>query len=338
MPSSIQLDAYCDESYGEGSGSGWKYFGILFVPHEKRKLLLTELNNRRCLTKKAWRWQIGECTKPCNYHDKNDEEMSYKKCSKSESRARISKSWVEDLLIKTNNLRRLDLVYFTIFGLDINKLDKGNFGPQESIDEAYYNRFFRTAFYQCKYFFSEFDNIVVNTIYHDKGNQEDYVGFPMHINRLLKKTDEKITIESERIIFINSDHRRYSKEEVELKEHSQFIQFIDVILGSIVCCLNGSSDNPRKNALAMSIEPLLRKMMANPFDKDSPYYRKHSIQFFPKDEPFPSTTQMDLFGKISGQGKQGKIYYSRPILLRSLEQNPLESFEQECKYLAERGK
>ncbi len=75
-------------------------------------------------------------------------------------------SWIKDFLIERNNLGNKGLVYFNILGLNLTNMDLECFGENRSRDLTIYNRFFRTALKGgAKYFFAEYDEIVVRNIY-----------------------------------------------------------------------------------------------------------------------------------------------------------------------------
>ena len=101
----------------------------------------------------------------------------------------------------------------------------------------------------------------------------------------LNLIDDKICVVNSKIIFVDSDHRNYpTKDGIDFRCESQFIQFIDLILGSIHCCLHASATRKEKVELALIMKPLLERLVNNPKNKHSRdhYYKKQQIEFFPK--------------------------------------------------------
>jgi hypothetical protein len=311
--SEIKIDVFCDESYG--NEKGWLYIGVLFVPHEIRTKLFNELMDRRCLKYKRWSKPHETCIHPCGHHERNDTEITYKKIGNSAARDAIALSWMRDFHINFNNRMNKSLVYFKIIGVDLSKLDKTCFGPHCDREEAIYNRFFRMAIMGAKYYFSEYSSIVMDNIYHDKGNQESYQYFSWHTPKVLNLKDRKISVTNPQIQYVDSDHRKIDPSMKNLREASNFIQFIDVIMGSFVCCLTASSNKPEKVELARAAMPLLSRLLDSPKNPNSSYhyYRKQQISFFPKKTVDYRTylIQTDLDGCSSEVTSSSNQFYTR---------------------------
>jgi len=220
-------------------------------------------------------------------------------------------------------MKNLGLVYFNVLGIDLTKLNLERFGENKGRDLNIYNRFFRTLVAGgAKFFFSEYKEIVIKNIYHDKGSQEEHEYFPWYTPYKLNLNDDKIRVIGDQIIFIDSDHRNYPDSNgVDFRRESQLVQFIDLILGSIHCCLHASATRREKIELGLIIKPLLRRLMEKPKNKNSSYhyYKKQQIQFFPKrkisefSDKF--TKQLDFNGNIV---KLEKLYpdnfYTRRVI------------------------
>lgn len=139
-------------------------------------------------------------------------------------------------------------------------------------------------------------------------------------------------IENEEIVFIDSDHRVYPNEDGDFRNEAQFIQFMDLILGSIYCCLHNPTKKKEKREIGLAMKPLLLRMLNNPKNKNSEYhyYGKQQVFFFPKTKASNLNEyyqQLDLLGDWTHQKDFIRNFYTRrPILLVSEEQKTLDEF------------
>jgi len=282
----IHLALYCDERVKDhleddllgGAPAVWDYIGILLVPESRRIELLSRLLDARCLSDARRPW--GCCPTPCRFHDANNTEVHYNEIDKT-PKFRVASAWLDFLL--QNNQEDLGLVYFYILGVDRSKLDLDRFGPrsQRDRDITLYNRFFRTAVQKsAKMFFWQYGAIQIDTIFHDKGSGETHPLFPWHCIWRLDSCDEKLVFGERQIQFLDSDHRVDSGD----PDHSHFLQFIDLVLGCTVNVLHGLSRDKNKLAASRKMEPLVRRIIRSPRNKNSSYhyYGKQAIEFFPR--------------------------------------------------------
>jgi len=324
----INLEVYCDEiNPVKSDKTTWLYIGMLFIPKTKKARLLKHLLDGRCVPHNNWHLNRDMCPIQCNYHEKNDTEIHYHEIDRSNSRYRIAERWLKDFMIEKNNMGNMNLVYFNLLGLDLTKMNLDKFGPDEGRELMIYNRFFRTALRGgAKYFFAEYDRINIENIYHDKGSQEKHDYFPWHAGRKINLEDDKISISNENVIFVDSDHRR---ERSDLIGESNFIQFIDVILGSIFCCLHNPTKNVQKQNIGQAVRPLLHRLLNSPQNVNSSYHyhRRQTISFFPKyklSDEKEIYKQLNMFGDIKNVNKSyNQFYNKRPILLNEKEQRNL---------------
>jgi hypothetical protein len=264
----ITLKLFCDEIITEN----WLYFGILIIPEHIEKTFLKNLLNKRCgneKEKKIW----GTCIPSCRFHEKNDTEVHYSEIEKSKDKYFIAQRWLDFLLSDR------DYIYFKILGIDLNKLEKSFFGDRKQQNNIY-NRFFRTAILKSvKYYFYSFENIIIDTIYHDKSSalsNHDY--FPWHSIFNIGSKDKKVSFKNDAIDFIDSDHR------ISNNQYSHFIQFIDLLLGCTHNCIEHTSTNEDKEDLAFKSLPLIERLIEKPYNRHSKfkYAGRQSIEFFPK--------------------------------------------------------
>lgn len=282
MDKSIVLNLYCDEIKEYplkiqcfNVSEKWTYIGILFVPEFSLKKLYNDFTNLRCLSQQPKQW--GSCTTHCPYHDLNDTEIHYQSVDES-TKYKIASNWIDYWL---NDREK---IYFYILGINLTKLDWNKFGPRNQKDKhtIIYNRFFRTALKGAlKTYFGAYDTIIIQNIFHDRGNAEYHKYFPWHPIYKLQSEEDKIYFVNEQIKFINSDHRESDGDPV----HSQFIQFIDIILGCFANCIHLNSINKNKYSLAVKAFPLVSRIIKRPENPNSryKYYKRQMAQFFPKE-------------------------------------------------------
>lgn len=288
-PDAIAVSLYCDEIvnqrlYDDILSDGyehWSYIGILIVPSRNHDALLRELLNRRCVNEKREIKEWGACSPKCKWHDDNNTEIHYTRLDDTR-KYKVACSWIDFLL--ENGKEGRDLIYFYILGLNFSNLDMENFGPasQQNRDVTIYNRFFRTAVQKStKTFFSRFDRIVIDGVYHDQGPEEEHEYFPWHSVYKLHQEDPKLWFNCREVEFIDSDHREDEGDPV----HSHFIQFIDLLLGCTFNILHYASRNRNKVDIAVRAKPLLSRIIKKPNNKNSRYhyFGRQRIEFFPKE-------------------------------------------------------
>ncbi|WKV08580.1 hypothetical protein Q2T46_13770 [Thermoanaerobacterium sp. CMT5567-10] len=280
---SIILNLYCDEIKEYplkipfiNTFEKWTYIGMLIVPEFISDKLYKDLINLRCLSQPPKPW--GSCSEPCPYHNLNNTEIHYQNTDDS-IKYKIASNWVKYWLDDREN------IYFYILGINLTKLDLDKFGPKKQKDKhsTIYNRFFRTALKRAlKTYFRDYDNIIVKNIFHDKGNAEYHEYFPWHSIYKLQSEEDKIYFANNHIKFINSDHRKPDGDPV----HSQFIQFIDIILGCFANSLHLNATSKNKYSLTVSAFPIISRIIKNPNNPNSRYnyYKRQMVQFFPKED------------------------------------------------------
>lgn len=284
----IELEIYADEQIIHN----FICLGTLFLPIDKKIELLDTLINSRCLYEKnsEWYWDYSECPFKENcreeWHKLNSAEIHWSELRNKGSSAaikKISKSWLKFLI--ENNKKDKNIIYFNILYLDLNKLELKKFGT-EKIHENIYNKFFRTVLKTgINFFFGMFDNIIIKKVYHDVASVRKHKYFPyLNLWKLESDLLPKVTIEDYNIIFLDSNHKNYLQKGGNFVNESQLIQFIDLIIGSITQNIFCLSEDSLKKELSMIIRPLVKRLLKNPYNKNSSYhhYRKQQIQIFPK--------------------------------------------------------
>ena len=262
----MEFEIFSDETHITDK-NGKKYLGIgcLFIPVSYKHTLSKKLSDLRCLNEdfRTWTWNYDECKHPCKekYHNLNNFE--------------IHSTEIE------NNIEDKDkLLYFSILYLDLDKLDFDKFGVNKDTTNIY-NRFFRTVILSAKSFYFKDIDFTIKNIFHDIADEKqvhDY--FDWHTLYYLK--NKRINIKTDKIEFINSNHKYYGN--FEQKENAQFIQLIDLILGCSNQILFETSKNRNKIKIASDFYPLFKRLWNKPYNFNSSfnYVRSQQVSIFPK--------------------------------------------------------
>lgn len=283
----IHLELYVDESKNRIYKLGDKnetinYIMIMAIPVNKKEELYNKLNNARCLNENNL--IFGKCDNKCKFHSENNGEIHYKNIDRVNVKYKIAEKWLDILL--DNNFKKLDSIYFNILGIIDNNLNKNLFGIEKQNGNIY-SRFFRTALLRLLKMYSNYDKIIIEHIYHDKTDEmETHPYFKtnaiqyIQIEQMLED-ESKVGFFSNKIEFIDSDHRKSNKKE------SQFIQFVDLILGTTCNVIHNEASNNAKVKLTEHIYPLISRILdkKESLNKNSRYnfFNKQCIGFFPSE-------------------------------------------------------
>jgi len=319
----VELNIYCDEIYDvedQLDGSKWMYIGALFVPLQYKEELLTILNNCRCIQHNNWHYSESECSHQCGFHTRNNTEIHYNELG-ANAKFRVAEKWI-NFIHKKACINHRKMLYFNILGLNLTKMNLQQFGNGSQVDYNLYNRFYRTVLKGGLNYFFKDSEIVINTIYHDSGNQESHDLFPWHAISRVSDEIERVNIINNEIQFIDSDHRNSDSEE------SQLIQLIDIILGATYVCLHGNT-NSNKKAIGFKFKPVMEVLAdrnRNPDGKGwigSYYYennlfkRVYQVSFFPKTE-IPKDellSYLTIYGDKANYYDDNLFYFNRPVVV-----------------------
>lgn len=282
----IHLELFVDESknrpyeYGE-TEQKITYIMIMAVPTNKKELLYNKINNSRCLNDKVKVY--GKCTERCSYHDLNNSEIHYTKIDQSRVKYSIANKWI-DILLDNNKLNE-EGIYFNILGIIETNLNNSLFGTNKQFGNIY-SRFFRTNLLRLLKMFYKYDHIIIDKIYHDKTSEME--NHPYFKNNVIKKIRlsevlrdrKKVIFKEDEIEFIDSNHN------IGMQVESQFIQFVDIILGVTLNVIHNTAKTDQKKELTRKIKPLISRILDKRYSKNINssynYFNKQCISFFPK--------------------------------------------------------
>jgi len=322
---SINVEIFCDESFQKEDK--WMYIGVLFVPVEIKHTLIERLLNSRCEKFEEWHKDENECRHKCGHHENNNVEIKFSNLGKYDPLIKIAEKWLDFLM--ENNKEDMGLVYFNILGIDLKKLSIESFGHGQKRDGYIYRRFLRTAIIGgLKYFFP--GKIEVENIYHDIGNfLRDDSECSQAIELMKRMTGDRVLFKCNEITLVESNHKKCP---IEYYDAAHMVQFIDLILGSMVHNLHGKSRSREKRKIASKIKPLQKRLQEKPKNRNSRYhyYRKQQIIFFPfvsiedMEEGF---NQLDIYlKKCTIESTSNNFYTNRPLMPNRDEIKKLDEF------------
>ena len=312
---SINITIYCDEIKNmslkdkiSNVVENWDYIGILIVPSENIKELAYELNSKRCPNN-----NYNTCKENCRFHVKNKVKVHYQDYSDTNN-YQIADRWCD--IIKNNTIYNKRF-YTHVLGINTVKIDKIYFKSNDemtNVENNIYNRFFRTAIiYPIKSFFSEYDEVIIDNIYHDCGNMDHYKYFKKQPLRKINEEIKKVKLNFTEITTILTDNDNC------LDEHNAMLQLIDLYLGAVMNCLHHAGKK-YKEEIALKLYPVVERCINNPGNKNSKYYKINSIIFYPKHKIDKDDDWIDIMIK-----RQDNFYTNRE--LKIIFKNQMNIFE-----------
>lgn len=302
----MEFEIFADEThFKDNNGDEFLGIGCLFIPTENKYHLIKKLTNLRCLNEesKRWSWDSSNCKHECKYHTINNFEIHSRNIENSTSKAKIKiyRKWI-NFIIKYNryNERYDKKLYFNILYLDLNKLDFDVFGVDKDTTNIY-NRFFRTVILSARSFYFQNHDFTIKEIFHDIADEkENHDYFDRHTIDYLS-IDERINVKTNRIKFIDSNHRNHHN--IENKGNANLIQLIDLILGCCNQILFRTSSIENKNKIAGDFYPLFKGMWSEPYNYKNyyNYVQSQQVQIFPKTV---IKSQSDLDGELKYSSNQ----------------------------------
>ncbi len=245
----------------------WIYIGLI-IDHANNSLLMDIINRR----------YKGNFDTKSPYFKKNDRIIHWSTISDRDTK-NIAMRWLEYILNPDSHTK----FYGYILGINISKLNLKEFDPINKFNSIY-NRFFRSAvLYALKVFFSN-KKIIVENIFHEKGQQQHHKYFPWHCIYKIEELEFNIKFACKNITFLPKNHRESEGGD----QRSNLIQLCDLFLGvstSIIHGIEKSGTSHYREELADFFLPLLREII-NPQYRENRAYNLSSniiIKFFPKE-------------------------------------------------------
>lgn len=277
MYKKINITIFCDEiknmSLTDKSSNifeNWDYIGILIVPTEKVNELAYDLNSKRCPNN-----DYNICNNGCPFHVKNKVKIHYQDYSDTIN-YQIADRWCDIIINNTKYNKRF---YTHVLGINTAKIDKSYFKTKDeitNIENNIYNRFFRTAIiYPIKIYFSDYDEVIIDNIFHDCGNMDHHQYFKKQPLRKINEEVKNVRLNCKEITTLQTDNNNC------LEDYNSMLQFIDLYLGAVMNCLHYTGKK-NKEKISLKLYPVIERCINSPLNLNSKYYKINSISFYPK--------------------------------------------------------
>lgn len=311
----INITIYCDEIKNISNVDKkndifekWDYIGVLIVPTKIIDELANDLNSKRCPSN-----NYNVCKNNCKYHQKNKVKIHYQNYSDTIN-YQIANRWCDIILANNKYNKRF---YTHVLGINTANIDKNFFKSSDNltnVENNIYNRFFRTALiYPIKFYFSEYDEIIIDNIYHDTGNMDHHPYFKKQPLKKINSELAKVKLNCKEITIIQANSLNC------MNNNSLMLQFIDLYLGATMNCLHYTGKK-NKEKIALKLYPIIERCITKPNNNNSKYYKINSISFFPKNKIDKNKYLIDKTIK-----KQNNFYTNRELKIKN--RNQLSIFD-----------
>jgi hypothetical protein len=174
-------------------------------------------------------------------------------------------------------------IWFYLSGTNLNNID---YQPFDSLtggqgrESRIYNRFFEIAlFAACRYFFDPAtEDAEILQIFSEKRELEKSDPFATHAPYKINKRETNVVVKSRQIIQVAGTLSR----EKDYPEFVDTVNFVDVLLGGFSQIIDFTSGSRGCTEVAEKLFPVCRRLSENPYNKNSRYYKRYAMSFFPK--------------------------------------------------------
>jgi len=242
----------------------WLYHGFVLCKEEQFPSLQNKLLNAKseagCVQNKR-----------IHFHD----------LSSASSGSSKTKTAVEWAVLFVNDL--YGDMWFYLFGVNKSNVDYEFFGPStngQKRDYRIYNRFFEMGLFSaCRYFFDEScERVEILRIFSEKRDLEAGNPFLNYAANRINLRQTNVMVICKQIEQVSSDPARERK----YPECVNIINFVDVIMGGFSEVIDYTSTRRGCVEVAKRLFPVCQRLSLNPRNKNSRYYRRYSMSFFPK--------------------------------------------------------
>jgi hypothetical protein len=174
-------------------------------------------------------------------------------------------------------------MWFYFFGVNLKNVDYQFFGNVSNGRDRHfriYNRFFEIGLFSaCRFFFDPtIEDVEILRIFSEKRELGDTDPFltltPYKINR----RETNIEVKDRKIIQVEGDPLK----EKANPECCHILNLVDVLMGAFSQAFDYTSRSRACNEVAEKVFPVCRRLSDNPYNKNSRYYKRYAISFFPK--------------------------------------------------------
>jgi len=174
-------------------------------------------------------------------------------------------------------------MWFYLFGVNLKNIDYQFFGPTSNGQDRHskiYNRFFEIGLFSaCRFFFDPtIEEVEILQIFSEKRELGDTNPFltlaPYKINR----RETNIVVKSKQIIQVDG----VPSKEKDNPECCDILNLVDVLMGAFSQALDYTSRSRACSEVAEKLMPVCKRLSETPYNKNSHYYKRYAMSFFPK--------------------------------------------------------
>jgi len=174
-------------------------------------------------------------------------------------------------------------MWFYFFGINLRNIDYEFFGPSvagQARDFRIYNRFFEIGLFgACRFFFdSEGEDVEIVHIVSEKRDLEKDNPFLIHAPYRINRRASNIRVRGRRVVQAASHPCR----ETAHPEYAHLVNFVDVLIGSFSEVIDYTTKKDGCTEVAEKVCPVCIKLLENPYNRNSRYYKRYAVSFFPK--------------------------------------------------------
>jgi len=250
--------------HDERAVRSWLYHGFVLCEPSRFPALTEELINAR---------KGAHCRLDVRIHF-----SQLRSSSAGSTQTATAVKWAE-LFVK----RLYGSMWFYLFGTNLNNIDYRLFGSSSDGQSRYskiYNRFFEIGlFAACRYFFDPaIEDVEILQIFSEKRELEKKDPFLTHAPYRINIRETNVAVKSREVIHVASTISR----EKDRPECVNMVNFVDVLVGGFSQVIDFTSASRGCTEVADKLYPVCRRLSENPFNRNSRYYKRYAMSFFPR--------------------------------------------------------
>lgn len=271
--------------HDERQVGSWLYHGLIIVERRHWDSLDAALRRAR---------ERSGCGRPVHFHELNSS-------SSGSRRTKLALAWVRGL-----DAELLPLIRFFLLGIDLTKSDRRFFGDESSTRKELatrrYNRFFEMALYVAlRWFFSEYDDVELESIYAEERSLPTDDPFLYHAPYKINLRDSNVRVTASQVTVVRAKDPSCGHAPAVVDA----LQLADVYVGALSLVLDASGNQRGCCEVADAVVPRVRKMSESPFNISSRAWKRVAMRFFPKES---ARAQIKTYEQAWGE-----IYPSRSL-------------------------
>jgi hypothetical protein len=281
----IQILAFHDERVVPN----WLYHGFILCDVSKFALLRNELLNAK---KKA------NCDPNKRIHF-----SELRSSSSGSSRTKTAVNWAKLFVDKL-----YQDMWFYFFGINLRNIDYRFFGTSSKGHDRLYNRFFEIGLFSaCRFFFvPATEDVEILQVFSEKRELGETNPFLTLTPYKINQRETNVVVKSKQIIQVDGNPL---KEKLN-SECCDIVNLVDVLIGAVSQALDYTSKSRACTEISEKLISVCRRLSETPYNKNSRYYKKYAMSFFPKNRLSASTIK-----KLGTKPPEGQFYSNRAIRL-----------------------